>query len=417
MTIHLNTPLPILGGLSPRAFLRDYWQQKPLLIRQAIPDFESPVDGNDLAGLSLEEEIESRLILEHGEHPWECRTGPFDAHQFEQLPASHWTLLVQSVDVWLPEVADLRKQFRFLPDWRVEDIMVSYASRQGGVGPHYDQYDVFLLQGAGTRRWRLGRHCRGDEPKVPEAALGILQNPSPIFEEGEEWVLEPGDMLYVPPGVAHWGTAETDDCITYSVGFRAPSQREILSGCSESASDHLHDHLRFKDVFSEQRTNAGQILQQDITQLKALLRDAIDQLCQDDTALAQWFGKEMTYPRVEDSLLEIEGHDAMTEDTLNPFLLDNDLQRSSNARFAYFSGTQSLSNCQRSTDQHGDGIASDAILFVNGDAYRCSNLLAQHLCSTYHYDAGSLSQFAHKTDDQTMLLHLISQGWLETARD
>jgi 50S ribosomal protein L16 3-hydroxylase len=150
------TALTHLGDMPVDIFLRDYWQKKSLLIRGAFPHFTSPIDGDELAGLALEEEVESRLILEKGKTPWELRHGPFDEKTFTQLPETHWTLLVQAVDQWVPEVNELLEYFRFIPNWRIDDIMISFAPDQGSVGPHFDYYDVFLLQGLGKRRWKLG---------------------------------------------------------------------------------------------------------------------------------------------------------------------------------------------------------------------------------------------------------------------
>ncbi len=157
-----DTPLQLLGGLTPREFLRDYWQQKPLLVRQAIPGFESPISADELAGLALEEEVESRLVLEHGARPWELRRGPFAEDTFSQLPERDWTLLVQAVDQFVPEVAEVLKHFGFLPSWRIDDLMISFAAPGGSVGPHFDNYDVFLLQAQGQRRWKIGQMCEAD---------------------------------------------------------------------------------------------------------------------------------------------------------------------------------------------------------------------------------------------------------------
>ncbi|WP_279293382.1 cupin domain-containing protein, partial [Pseudomonas aeruginosa] len=155
--MNADTPLQLLGGLTAAEFLRDYWQRKPLLVRQAIPDFESPLSADELAGLSLEESVESRIVLEHGKTPWEMRRGPFQEEDYQHLPEQDWTLLVQAVDQFVPEVAQLLEQFRFLPSWRIDDVMISYAAPGGGVGPHFDNYDVFLLQGHGRRRWKVGQ--------------------------------------------------------------------------------------------------------------------------------------------------------------------------------------------------------------------------------------------------------------------
>src|SRR5690606_33230205 len=182
----MTQPLTHLGELPIEDFLRAYWQKKPLLIRNAFPNFESPIDGDELAGLALEEEVESRLILEHCKVPWELQHGPFDENIFSTLPESHWTLLVQAVDQWVPEVHELLNHFRFIPNWRLDDIMVSYAPDQGSVGPHFDYYDVFLLQGAGQRRWRTGQQCDVNSAHVEGTPLNVLKN----FEQQNEWLLE-----------------------------------------------------------------------------------------------------------------------------------------------------------------------------------------------------------------------------------
>src|SRR5690606_5374232 len=146
-------------------------QRKPLLVRQAFTDFESPISPDELAGLSLEEEVESRLIIEHGERPWELRRGPFEESLFSQLPERDWTLLVQAVDQFVPEVAELLEPFPFLPSWRIDDLMISFAAPGGGVGPHYDNSDVFLLQAHGHRRWRIGQFCDSDSPLLEHPDL------------------------------------------------------------------------------------------------------------------------------------------------------------------------------------------------------------------------------------------------------
>ena len=243
-----DIPLQLLGGITAREFLRDYWQKKPLLIRQAIPDFESPIDADELAGLALEEEVESRLVIEHGERPWELRRGPFAEDEFSKLPEREWTLLVQAVDQFVPEVAELLENFRFLPSWRIDDVMISFAAPGGSVGPHFDNYDVFLLQGHGKRNWKIGQMCDSESPLLQHADLRILAD----FEATDEWVLEPGDMLYLPPRLAHCGVA-VDDCLTYSVGFRAPSAAEVLT----HFTDFLSQFLTGRRALHRRRRPAG----------------------------------------------------------------------------------------------------------------------------------------------------------------
>ena len=211
-------------GISRETFLREYWQQRPLLMRQALPPASLPLEADELAGLACEEAFESRLIIERGPQDWELRHGPFTADDFATLPEAQWTLLVQDVDKYLPGAARLLEAFDFVPSWRIDDIMVSYASDRGGVGPHSDAYDVFLMQGPGRRRWRLSFHDYDDDDLIPGLEQRILSH----FETDQEWVLEAGDVLYLPPGIAHWGVAE-GPCMTYSLGFRAPSQQELAA--------------------------------------------------------------------------------------------------------------------------------------------------------------------------------------------
>ncbi len=283
-----DTPLEVLGGISARVFLRDYWQKKPLLIRQALPGFQSPVTADELAGLSLEEEVESRLVLEHGDRPWELRRGPFTEETYGQLPERDWTLLVQAVDQLIPEVADLARHFRFLPSWRIDDVMISFAAPGGGVGPHFDNYDVFLLQAEGRRRWKIGQLCDSESTLLEHGDLKILAD----FRQADEWVLEPGDMLYLPPRVAHYGIAE-DACMTYSVGFRAPSAAEVLTHFTDFLAQFLPDEERYGDADLEPAEDPHQIQADALRRLKGLL----DEHMGDERLLLTWFGQFMTEPR------------------------------------------------------------------------------------------------------------------------
>ncbi len=215
-----STPRTLLGGLSVDQFLQDYWQKKPLLIHQAIPDFAGFLTPDDLAGLACEDEIQSRIV--HNEDAqWQLEHGPFAESRFSTLPETDWTLLVQSVDQHLPEGKALLRQFNFIPYARLDDLMVSYAPKGGSVGPHFDSYDVFLLQGLGTRQWQISRQQNND--LVDNCDLRILRQ----FEAEASWELAPGDMLYLPPHYAHWGISSSDDCMTYSIGFRAPDYQSL----------------------------------------------------------------------------------------------------------------------------------------------------------------------------------------------
>jgi 50S ribosomal protein L16 3-hydroxylase len=213
----------LLGGVSAATFMRDYWQKRPLLVRQAIPGFGGIVDRDELLGLATRADATSRLVIEHPRRRsrWERHDGPFGGLDLSMLPASRWTLLVHGVESLVPGGWELLGRFGFIPAARVDDLMVSYAADGGGVGPHDDRYDVFLLQGQGRRRWRI---MHGGDRSVDErAAIRVLAR----FATDEEWLLEPGDMLYLPPGVAHWGVAE-GPCFTYSIGFLSPSHTTLV---------------------------------------------------------------------------------------------------------------------------------------------------------------------------------------------
>jgi 50S ribosomal protein L16 3-hydroxylase len=211
-------------GITPARFMRDFWQRKPLLLRGALSPALFPLSADELAGLACEDELESRLIVGGNGAEWSVRHGPFAVEDFERLPESHWTLLVQDVDKFVPPVARLIDEFDFVPQWRIDDIMISFASDGGGVGPHTDAYDVFLMQGAGRRRWRISLRDYSEDDLLPGLEQRILAH----LEVDHDWLLEPGDILYLPPGVAHWGTAD-GPCMTYSLGFRSPNQQELAA--------------------------------------------------------------------------------------------------------------------------------------------------------------------------------------------
>ncbi len=279
-----------LGGIHPQQFLADYWQKRPLLIRGALPGFEPLLSPNELAGLACEPDVESRLVLEKdGAHPWELRHGPFGETDFANLPASHWTLLVQDVDKHVPEAAVLMDSFRFVPDWRVDDLMISFAPEHGSVGPHVDAYDVFLLQAFGRRRWSIRASGFDAADMVPDIDLRVLRH----FEPEHEWVLEPGDMLYLPPGVAHHGVA-LEDCMTYSIGFRAPSSRDLVQTVLENVSESLDPDDRYTDAGRILADDPAMISPSDLEPLRRLVRN---QLQPADAQLDRWFGRHLSEPK------------------------------------------------------------------------------------------------------------------------
>lgn len=235
----MQTQLTLLGGLTVKQFLRDYWQKKPLLIRQAIPGFKGLLSPQQLIELACGEDAQARLVT-HKRKQWLLQHGPFADQDFSSLGKSPWTVLVQGVNHSLPKGTELLKQFSFIPHARLDDLMVSYAPKGGGVGPHFDDYDVFLLQGHGHRRWQISQ--QEDRALVEGAPHKVLQN----FIVEQEWVLEPGDMLYLPPQCAHNGIAE-DDCMTYSIGFRTPSYQEL----AEQFLVYLQDHVCVDGMYAD----------------------------------------------------------------------------------------------------------------------------------------------------------------------
>ncbi|AZF22036.1 cupin domain-containing protein [Pseudomonas sp. R3-52-08] len=383
-----DIPLQLLGGITAREFLRDYWQKKPLLIRQAIPDFESPIDADELAGLALEEEVESRLVIEHGERPWELRRGPFAEDAFSTLPEREWTLLVQAVDQFVPEVAELLEHFRFLPSWRIDDVMISFAAPGGSVGPHFDNYDVFLLQAQGKRNWKIGQMCSSESALLQHADLRILAE----FEESAEWVLEPGDMLYLPPRLAHFGVAE-DDCMTYSVGFRAPSAAEVLTHFTDFLSQYLTDEERYTDADAQPVSDPHQIQSDALDRLKSLLAEHMS----DERMLLTWFGQFMTEPRYP----ELVAGEELGEDDFISSLQDGAiLVRNPSARLAW------------------SEVDDDVLLFASGQSRYLPGKLRELLklvCSADALHNENLGVWLADEDGRDLLCELVKQGSLGFA--
>ena len=285
----MNQPAPLHihwpDGLSTERFLADYWQKRPLLIRGAFPGFESPLSPDELGGLATEAEIASRIVVEHGDPPWQLRHGPFTAEDFEQLGEGRWSLLVSDVEKHLPDFADYLEPFRFIPDWRIDDLMISFAPPGGSVGPHQDDYDVFLLQAQGRRRWQIAAEPAGGFALLDGPELRIIDG----FESEQEWLLEPGDMLYLPPRVAHHGVAETA-CMTWSIGFRAPLWRDLLCDFAETLAERSGER-RYADAELAAATHPGEIDAVARARIRAGLHEL---LAHDDVALDRWFGRYIT---------------------------------------------------------------------------------------------------------------------------
>jgi 50S ribosomal protein L16 3-hydroxylase len=286
----MNTeqPLALLGGLTPRQFMKRHWQKKPLLVRHAIPNFVPCLGRAELVALAGQEGVESRLIID-SDKGWKMKHGPLARRSLPPFSRKKWTFLVQGVDLHHDGVHALMQQFRFIPDARLDDVMISYATEGGGVGPHFDSYDVFLLQAHGQRRWRIGRNK--DLTLQSGVPLKILQN----FEAEEEFVLNPGDMLYLPPKYAHDGVAE-NECMTWSIGFRAPQKgelaRELLQGLADEAFDGLGDAL-YRDPQQLAVSSPAAIPQA----LGDFARQVVDQAVQNPDLLGSLLGEYLTEPK------------------------------------------------------------------------------------------------------------------------
>jgi 50S ribosomal protein L16 3-hydroxylase len=282
-----NKALTLLGGITPSQFLTEYWQKKPLLIRQAIPNFTGLLNPNELAGLACEDDVQARIIS-FKKDKWTVKNSPFDEDDFTKLPKADWTLLVQNVNHYLPEAADLLALFSFIPHARLDDLMMSYAPKGSGIGAHVDSYDVFLLQGAGKRNWKISAQL--DLSLVGNAPLKILQN----FKAEQEWTLEAGDMLYLPPQVAHWGVSESDDCMTYSIGFRAPKTQELM----HEFLNYLQDNISADGLY----TDADLALQKHPAEISSTMvkrvSSALQELTWDKQHVADFLGRYLTEPKL-----------------------------------------------------------------------------------------------------------------------
>lgn len=280
-------PLTLLGGLTPDQFMKRHWQKKPLLVRQAIPGFQPLLARKELFELAARDEVESRLVARQG-RAWRLQRGPFARRALPPLAQPDWTLLVQGVDLHHAGAHALLHGFSFVPAARLDDLMISYASDGGGVGPHFDSYDVFLLQAQGRRRWRIGR--QDDFTLQDGVPLKILRN----FRPEQEWVLEPGDMLYLPPRYAHDGVAE-GECQTYSIGFRAPNRaelaRELLQRIADEAGE-LPERL-YRDPAQPATDAPGAIP----AGLRAFAQEALAAALKDASALDRALGEYLTEPK------------------------------------------------------------------------------------------------------------------------
>ncbi|MDO7598215.1 MAG: cupin domain-containing protein [Pseudomonadota bacterium] len=381
--------------LTQQQFLDEYWQKKPLLIRQAFVDFESPISPEDLAGLACEPEIESRLIEEIGQDgPWQVSQGPFSEDDFARLPATNWTMLVQDVDKHMPDLQHILDPFHFIPDWRRDDLMISYAPEHGTVGPHTDGYDVFLLQALGTRRWQISDIPLIDAPVIAGLDVQILTE----FTADQTWDLQPGDMLYLPPHFAHHGVA-MNDCMTYSIGFRAPSQVDMLDAVVNSMLEQGLGKMRYNDSDLKLSPHSAEIDAQAIARLKVMLHQAIDDA---EPILASALGKFVTETKASlSAIVEESFTDLPTIDEVNRLFEQGDvLQRNLYCRFAWTANNEG------------------GQLFLAGEVYPVTMKGVTHLARLTEQNELTITDWQQlKQDPQivALLCELIAEGgwfWL-----
>ncbi|WP_241581563.1 ribosomal protein uL16 3-hydroxylase [Rosenbergiella nectarea] len=360
-------------------FLATAWQKKPIVIRQAFRDFQDPISPDELAGLAMENEVDSRLVSQTAAG-WQVAHGPFS--DFDHLSESHWSLLVQAVNHWHPAAAELMQPFRALSDWRMDDLMISFSVPDGGVGPHLDQYDVFIIQGAGRRRWRVGNNDVVAQHSPHPDLLQVAP-----FEAIIDEVLEPGDLVYIPPGFPHEGYS-LENSLNYSVGFRAPSGKELLSGFADYVLAQELGSRRYQDPTLGLRDNPASILTEEADSLRAMISGLVD-----SEDFTPWLGEFLSQSRHELDIAppqpayqEDEVRDALEEGT--------PLHR--------IGGLKVLQ------------LASHT--FINGERFSSTvpgflNLLA----TTTEIDAEQLSPFIEENSVLTQLTGLINAGYWHFA--
>lgn len=372
-------------GMPVAQFLKQYWQKKPLLIRQAFPGYQAPLSPEDLAGLACEQGPLSRLVTyQRAQDHWSVRSGPFEEDEFPDLGDRDWTLLIQDMDKWDADVAQLINHFDFLPRWRIDDVMISFAVQGGSVGPHIDQYDVFLLQAQGHRQWQIEDMPRFEPAFRQDAELKLLEQ----FSATHSWDLAPGDMLYLPPGFAHHGEA-IDPCMTFSLGMRAPSCAEMLTDFADELAQKLPEYQRYQDpdlTISQDPFEIDAQAFERVQQALAALQNATP------NERNQWFGQFITRYRSSGDITA-PPKQAKWSNALTKLAQGQALLRHPFARVAW--------------STH----ANAASLFVSGSSYELSQTDAKLLCNNALIEHTRLNLLS-KSGQNTLKL-LYEQGYYQ----
>ncbi|HED36165.1 MAG TPA: cupin domain-containing protein [Gammaproteobacteria bacterium] len=383
----MQTPINPLGSLSTDAFLKAYWQKKPLVIRQALPGFQCPISAEELAGLSCEEAVSSRIILEKdGEHPWQPIFGPMDESIFEQLPESHWTLAINDLEKVLPELAGISDLFDFIPNWRFDDLLCSYAADRGSVGPHLDLYDVFIIQGQGKRRWQISTAEVSEDNQVADSPLRIQQT----FNAEQEWILEPGDMIYIPPNISHHGVS-LGESISFSVGYRAVSHADLLNDFIAHITQDLSAKLTWRDSDLTPQQHTAEITADAIKRVKKIFSAYLNP---NHPEIERWFGRYMSDPKSEYTEPAEEPINSIAE-LVNEIDSGAILKRHPASRFAF------------------TRKADNAVLYIDGNDYNVSTVFAEALCQSRELSRTLIR--AADTEEQQLVLALYNMGSIYTT--
>ena len=382
----MQRPVSFLGGLNADAFLTTHWQKAPLFVKGALPGYQPPLDADELAGLACEPDVETRLIQQTPEDRWLLEHGPFDEERFSQLPESHWTLLVQDLEQHVPEVTRLLDLLDFLPAWRIDDVMASFAAPSGSVGPHYDEYDVFLLQVEGYRRWEIS-DCFDRDQLRDDTPLRLLRE----FRPQQSWVLGPGDLLYLPPRVAHFGVAQ-GPCVTYSLGCRAPSVSALVATAARAVMDATPETERVTAERERPRSARHEITTADAALVAEHLRRAFDWSPERTQRL---FARLTTVPKALFARDDIEPLAAAEVETV--LAAAEGLVRRKGSRWAH---------CAGSTQRY---------LFVDGLEYstQVNPSLLERLCSTVEHSEAWVRERMADEAERRLLFDLVRDGHLE----
>lgn len=378
----MHSSINPLGNLTPEQFLKEYWQKKPLVIRQAFPKLQCPISAEELAGLACEEDVSSRIIIEKdGDHPWQPIFGPMDDDTFANLPESHWTLAVNDLEKVVPELAWISDLFRFIPDWRFDDLLCSYAADQGSVGPHFDLYDVFIIQGSGKRRWQISTAEVTEDNQAEGTPLRIQKT----FNAEQEWILEPGDMIYIPPNVSHHGVS-LGESISFSVGYRAVSHADLLNDFISHITQQLSPKLTYQDADLKVQSHSAEITDDAIKRVSNIFKEYLNP---NHPELRRWFGRFMSDPKSENNEAP-ENSIQSIDELLVDMQAGATLYRHPASCFAYMDKDK------------------QSILYIDGNDYDVSREFAESLCEHREINRDVIDKASEA--EQQLIIDLYNAG-------